>query len=214
MTTHRAPTDTRPDRPLPLITVALLAAMLCVALIAPEPSRAFDTLVLDRAQARPWPWLTAHFLHTDYSHLGWNMLALGVLGWLTEPLGRWRFLLSLCIGIAAVDVWFAWLDTQLRFYCGLSGVLNTVLLTTLYALRGSLPVRWLFAAAVVVAAKVGWEYATGSALLTHTRWPSAVGAHVAGYCAGTLLVLLFAWRDAADAHRCDKDPGSAPTDCV
>jgi hypothetical protein len=36
---------------------------------------------------------------------------------------------------------------------------------------------------------------TGVALFTHTRWPSAVAAHIAGYDAGVLLVSIFAWRD-------------------
>jgi rhomboid family GlyGly-CTERM serine protease len=210
MTTNRA--DATPGNAVPLLTLALIAGMICVAFAAPEPSDTFAALVLDRTQSRPWPWLTAHFLHTDIAHLGWNALALGVLGWLAEPLGRWRFALSICVGVAAVDVWFAWFDEQLRFYCGLSGALNTVLLATLYALRHSLAARWLIAVAAIVAAKVVWEGITGTALITHTRWPVAVGAHVAGYCAGVLLVLLLAWRDAVRADRCDRDPGITPTD--
>lgn len=197
LTATNAPTATRrsPADALPLLTLSIIAAMLVVEFFAPEPSHAFELLVLDRAEPRPWPWLTAHFLHTDWAHVGWNALAFAILGWLGEPLGRARFALSIGVGIAAVDVWFAWFAPNLRFYCGLSGALNTVLLATLYALRDSAPRRALIAVAVLVAAKVAWEGVTGTALLTHTRWPSAVGAHVAGYCAGALLVLLLAWRD-------------------
>ena len=95
---------------LPLLTLSIVVAMLAVAFLAPEPSHAFALLVLDRAQPRPWPWLTAHFLHTDWAHVGWNALAFAILGWLGEPLGRWRFALSIGVGIAAVDIWFAWLS--------------------------------------------------------------------------------------------------------
>jgi rhomboid family GlyGly-CTERM serine protease len=206
------PTDTRrsPVNTLPLLTVSIIVAMLAVEFLAPEPSHAFQLLVLDRAVPRPWPWLTAHFLHTDWAHVGWNALAFAILGWLGEPLGRGRFALSIGVGIVAVDIWFAWLEPHLRFYCGLSGALNTVLLASLYALRNSVPRRALIAVAVLVAGKVAWEAVTGTALLTHTRWPAAVGAHVAGYCAGALLVLVLAWRDRVP-RRCDKDRGIAPT---
>jgi len=196
-------TPTHPRRAhtstIPVLTLSIVVAMLAIELLASEPSHAFTLLVLDRAAPRPWPWLTTHFLHTDWAHVGWNALAFAILGWLGEPLGRWRFVLSIGVGIAAVDIWFAWFAPNLRFYCGLSGALNTVLLATLYALRDSVPRRALFAVAVLVAGKVAWEGVTGTALLTHTRWPSAVGAHVAGYCAGVLLVLLLAWRDRARA---------------
>jgi len=166
-----------------------------VSVIAPEPSPHFDLLVLDRTQVRPWPWLTSHFLHTDYAHLWWNLLAFGCLGWLGEPQARLRYIVSLCIGIIAVDLWFAAFAHDLRFYCGLSGALNTVLLVTLYAMRGSVPSIWLFAFAAAVAAKLALESYTGAALFTHTRWPSAVGAHIAGYSAGAMLVGCFAGLD-------------------
>jgi hypothetical protein len=84
---------------------------------------------------------------------------------------------------------------DLRFYCGLSGALNTVLLVTLYLLRGTIAPVWLYAFAAVVALKLVWESHTGVALLTHTRWPSAVGAHVAGYAAGLVTVAGLAWRE-------------------
>lgn len=179
----------------PVVTALLLALTTLISLVAPEPSTHFDLFVLDRELVRPWPWVTTHFLHTDAAHLMWNLLAFGCLGWLGEADGRLRFVVSLFIGIIAVDVWFAFFAHDLRFYCGMSGALNTVLLVTLYTLRGTIAHVWLYAFAGVVALKLVWENHTGVALLTHTRWPSAVGAHVAGYCAGVLMVAILAWRD-------------------
>jgi membrane associated rhomboid family serine protease len=181
----------------PIVTFALAALTLAIGVAAPEPSPQFDLLVLDREQARSWPWLTSHLLHTDHAHLAWNLLALVCIGWLGEAPARLRFVVSLCTGVLAVDMWFALFAEPLRFYCGLSGVLNTVLIVMLYALRGSVPALWLYTFAAAVAIKLVWESATGVALLTHTRWPSAVGAHIAGYSAGMILVGLFAWRDRA-----------------
>lgn len=169
--------------------------MLVIGMIAQEPSRQFDFLVLDRDHARVWPWLTAHFLHTDSSHLGWNLLAFASLGWLGEAEGRLRFITALAVGIIAVDVWFAFFAADIRLYCGLSGALNTVLLVTLYGLRGAIPTLWLIAFAAAVAAKIAWESHTGVALFTHTRWPSATGAHVAGYAAGIAMVAVLAVSD-------------------
>lgn len=180
---------------VPLITLTLIVLAIAIAVLVPEPSARFDLLVLDRAQPRPWPWLTAHFLHTDIVHLGWNVFAFGCLGVLGEREGRARFATALAVGIVAVDVWFAWINVDLRFYCGLSGVLNTVLLVTLYALRGRIAARWLFVAALLVALKLGWEWHNGVALLTHSRWPSATGAHIAGFAAALPLLVVYAWRD-------------------
>jgi membrane associated rhomboid family serine protease len=180
---------------VPWITLALIVVAIAIGFVTPEPSAGFDLLVLDHAQPRAWPWLSAHFLHTDAAHLGWNVFALGCLGVLGERENPVRFVAAIVAGIAAVDVWFAWIDTDLRFYCGLSGVLNTVLLIVLYALRGRIATRFLVGAAVLVALKVGWEWHSGVALFTQSRWPSAVGAHVAGFVAALPLLALFVWRD-------------------
>jgi membrane associated rhomboid family serine protease len=177
------------------LTLTIVAAL--VALVAPETSERFDLLVLDRDEPHWWSWFSAHVLHTDPLHLAWNVLALLCLGWLGEAESRARFALSIVVGVAAVDAWFAWSNVALRYYCGLSGVLNTVLLVTLYALRRSIAPRWLVAFAVLVAMKLGWEWHSGIALLTHTQWPPAVGAHIAGFGAGLLLVAAYAWRDRA-----------------
>ena len=179
----------------PTVSLALALLATFLAIVAPENSERFDLLVLDRAEPRWWRWLTAHVLHTDLTHLGWNVLALLCLGFLAEPQNRRRFVLSIVVGVVAVDVWFAWFNVTLRYYCGLSGVLNTTLLVTLYTLRESIAPRWLIAFAVLVAAKLTWEWHSGVALLTHTQWPPAVGAHVAGFGAGLLLVGTYAWRD-------------------
>jgi len=179
----------------PLITLTLAAVTLLIYVAAPEASDRFDLLVLDRDEPQWWPWLTAHFLHTDPAHVGWNVAAFLCLGWLGEPVNRMRYALSILVGIVAVDCWFAWSNVGLRYYCGLSGVLNTVLLTTLYGLRSAIAPRWLFAFAGLVALKIGWEWHSGVALLTHTQWPPAGGAHVAGFVAGMFLVAVYAWRD-------------------
>ena len=179
----------------PLITLGLTGVALLLYVAAPETTQRFDLLVLDRDQPRGWPWLTAHFLHTDPAHVGWNLLAFVCLGWLGEPAHRARYASSIIVGIVAVDCWFVWFNADLRYYCGLSGILNTVLLATLYALRDSIAPRWLFAFAGLVGAKIAWEWHTGVALLTHTQWPPAVGAHIAGFVAGVVLVAGYAWRD-------------------
>jgi rhomboid family GlyGly-CTERM serine protease len=188
----------RLDSRWPFITLTLSAAMLLIYVAAPETSARFDLLVLDRSQStRWWPWLSAHLLHTDRAHLGWNLLTFLCLGWLGEPTNRMRYALAIGIGIIAVDAWFAWINADLRYYCGLSGVLVTILLATLYGLRDRIPTRWLVAFAALVLLKTGWEWHSGVALLTRTQWPPAAGAHVAGYAAGVALVAAYAWRDRA-----------------
>ncbi len=179
----------------PLISLALSGVAVLIYVAAPETTTRFDLLVLDHSEPRWWPWLTAHFLHTDGAHLGWNLVAFLCMGSLGEPGHRVRYTLSILLGIAAVDSWFAWSAHGLRYYCGLSGVLNTVLLATLYGQRDTIAPRWLIVFALLVALKIAWEWHSGIALLTHTQWPPAAGAHIAGYAAGVVFVALCAWRD-------------------
>lgn len=210
MTEHLGAPARSPLRRLPWHTVALLALALGLGALAPLPDPGaipsagpFAQLVLDRASpAEAWRWLTAHFIHVGTGHLLWNLAALALLGAVIEFGGRgardlWPAVLT---GALAVSLWFFLVDRS-PFYCGLSGVLNTLLIVALArshpplaaqdresgARGGAVTVLlWLIGAGAF--AKAGYELWTGAALLTDHPWPAAPGAHLAGLTAGCALV--------------------------
>lgn len=176
---------------VPWLTVATAALALLLYLLA---GPAASALVFDRAAVEAGQWwrlITGHLIHSDPSHLGWDLAGLLVLGWLFErQLTTRRFLVVLLFGAAAVDVWLWWGPAPLR-YCGMSGFLNTLLAGGLVwqwrTNRGWLVLVVGFGAVM----KIVWETLQGQALLTATAWPSVPLAHAAGFAGGILLALMW-----------------------
>ncbi|MCK5920011.1 MAG: rhomboid family intramembrane serine protease, partial [Methylococcales bacterium] len=112
---------------LPIVTLSLagLSAALFF-LFGP----AAEGLVYQREtliQGELFQLISAHFVHADAQHLIWNSLALLVLGGLLEVRqGAKTMLAYLAIGIVSVDI-FILNQPSLEAYCGLSGLLNTLL---------------------------------------------------------------------------------------
>jgi rhomboid family GlyGly-CTERM serine protease len=192
----------------PWLTVSLLGASALLLWVAPlsgatttqGPGLTFWQLVLSQdGSLEAWRWLSAHLLHTDASHLLLNAAALLILGAAIESSagGRRRLLRGLATGAAAVTLWF-YLLADVRYYCGLSGVLNGCFMLALNEVdaaataRGQ-PERWLRPFLVLIAlgafAKASYELVQGTPLLIDQQWPTAPGAHLAGLLAGTLLVI-------------------------
>ena len=138
-----------------------------------------------------WRLATGHLVHTDAEHLLWNLGGLLTLGLLFErSLGRRFFPLLLC-GAGTIGAWLLWGST-LSAYCGLSGVLNTLLAAGLAAeLRATgsvVPV----AVGVLAVGKIAVEASAGAALFTNTAWPPVPEAHAVGFLSG--LVLFLGWE--------------------
>jgi rhomboid family GlyGly-CTERM serine protease len=165
-------------------------------------------LIYDRqaiAAGEIWRLLTGHFVHSDLNHLAWNAAALLLIGSLLEGFGRRQMGAAIVVGIVAVDLalWFGMPD--LEKYCGLSGMLNALLVVALA--EGWRRTRHsLFAGAALVSLlKLVVEAMMGQGLLVQTAWPSVPLAHVAGFLGGALLWLCAA-RRVADATRLDGAP--------
>ena len=156
-------------------------------------------LIFDRVgivEGGLWRLLTAHLVHTDSQHLAWNLAALLLLGSYVERAFGWqRMLRALLVGASVTGLSIALLMPSIGFYCGLSGVLNTLLLLAMYGLwrvRAS-PLIWLLGIGSLL--KITAELLLGQALLTHTAWASLPEAHLAGWLAGVVCVLGLAWRN-------------------
>lgn len=180
--------------------VAMAAGLGWVFGAAPEQ------LTYDRetiAAGEIWRLLTRHFVHSDLNHLAWNAAALLLIGSLLEGFGRRQMGAAIVVGVASVDLalWFGMPD--LEQYCGLSGMLNALLVVTLA--EGWRRTRHpLFAGAALVSfLKLVVEASIGQGMLVQTAWPSVPMAHVAGFLGGTLLWL---WTAQHDGHTMARVP--------
>ncbi len=155
--------------------------------------------------ARPlevWRFLTAHWVHVDTEHLAWNVAALLLIGSWIEAHSRATLAKGLAFGTVGVSVWF-YMASPTPLYCGLSGVLNTLVIMAL-ALTGRTAwkegdrycgwVTTLVAAGVL--GKVGIELTTSYRWVSAGIWPSAPGAHAMGLVVGLLWTAahLIHWR--------------------
>lgn len=149
-----------------------------------------EAWVFDRtgiAQGEWWRLITGHWMHSDASHAFWNIGALMLLGTLLEKRLQGDLVFALVMGTVGVDLWLWWGGGTLVYYCGLSGILNTLLAVGLVRLWYDLrqPLVWLIGLGAV--AKIVVEISAGQALLTQTAWPSVPEVHAAGFFSGLMV---------------------------
>ena len=101
-----------------------------------------------------------------------------------------RVAYTLLAGTAGVDAWLWWGEPSLSIYCGLSGILNSLLIVGLLHLWCDFHHPMVLVTVVGAALKIILEIYIGQALLTQTAWPSVPTAHAAGFLCG----LIMAWR--------------------
>ena len=149
-----------------------------------------EAWVFDReaiAQGEWWRLITGHWVHSDLAHASWDIAALFLLGILFEARLQWRLPLALLVATVGVDAWLWWGNPVLQYYCGLSGILNSLLIVGLLQLWHDLrhPLIMLTGTGAVV--KIIVEIYAGQALLTQTVWPSVPAVHAVGFLCGLVL---------------------------
>ena len=179
-----------PWRTLLLGTVALAVFLGFGA--APE-AWVFDRVAITRGEL--WRLVTGHWVHSDGAHACWDIAALLLLGTLFESRLQWRLPLVLLLATIGVDVWLWWGAPTLYYYCGLSGILNSLLIVGLLQLWHDLRHPLILFTGVAAAVKIIVEINAGQALLTQTAWPSVPTVHAAGFLCGLLLGWGI-WRSA------------------
>jgi rhomboid family GlyGly-CTERM serine protease len=159
---------------LPLVTLALAAAALLVAVLPPGVATLaqFDRASF-LAQGAIWPLYTSHLVHFGKNHLAWDVFALLVLGTMAERWSRFATVLTLTLAapLIVLTVWIA--QPQFITYRGLSGLdaaLFTLVATRI--LRDGLACRPRHPFSVVLGtlalaglvAKCGYEIFSGATL--------------------------------------------------
>lgn len=100
-------------------------------------------------------------------------------------------LVSLFAGIISVDILLLSALSSLDYYCGLSGVLNTLLVVALWIAWQEYQSKWVIISALLCTAKTLLEINFNHSLLVHIQWPPYPEAHLTGALAGgfTLFAL-------------------------
>lgn len=163
------------------------AALAYLVMGAAPGAWVFDRVAI--AQGEWWRLFTGHWVHSDLAHAGWDITALLVFGVLFEVRLRWRLPLALLIGTVGVDAWLWWGDQTLYYYCGLSGILNSLLIVGLLQLWCDLRHPLVALTGMGAAVKILVEINSGQALLTQTAWPSVPTVHAVGFLCGLIYVL-------------------------
>ncbi|MCG8427589.1 MAG: rhombosortase [Chromatiales bacterium] len=152
------------------------------------PAWVFDRIAI--GQGEWWRLFTGHFVHSDLSHLQWDIVAFVVIAGMLEQQSRRLILSGLSAGFLVIGGWLWWGEPELLYYCGLSGINHTLLVLLFHQLwkGGAHPL--LFVSGLAVVAKMIVELVSNQALFTNTAWPSLPSAHVAGVAAAVLFLII------------------------
>ena len=176
----------------------LAAGLVAVVAAASQAGGLSDALAWDRgamSAGELWRFVSGHFVHLGWSHLLLNLAGLALTAWIVGRVYDWLdWLLVAIISIAVIGTGFWFLDPQLKWYVGLSGLLHGVLAAGLFAGVARRETE-SFVLAALVGGKLVWEQVSGP--LPGSEGASGgdviVDAHLYGAIGGILAALLL-WR--------------------
>lgn len=156
-------------------------------LLGPSPEAwVFDRVAI--TQGEWWRLVTGHWVHSDQTHANWDITALVLLGALFEARLRWQLPMVLLFASAGVDAWLWWGEPMLRYYCGLSGILNGLLVVGLLHLWRETRHPVVLLTGVGAVLKIAVEINLGQSFLIQTAWPGVPAVHAAGFLSGMVLM--------------------------
>jgi rhomboid family GlyGly-CTERM serine protease len=189
-----APSATFLKRRVPTLTLWMLVSAVVVAVVP----RWSSWLIYDRSailSGQIWRMFTCHWVHFSARHLFWDVMPLGIAGWILETGGRPRFdwfcLLTPWVISAALVVF----EPRMRFCGGLSGVATAAIaLLALDGLSDAAPWRWICLTMLLgLAGKIFFELTTGHGLfVTFNQVPVVIStaSHIAGAAAALVFYAL------------------------
>ena len=186
-----------PGRQVPIVTLLVVAGGIVTYVIPGLASQ----MVYDRTailSGEVWRLLTGNWVHFSASHLLYDLLALGIAGWIIERRGYPYFGL-LCV-LAALGISSALLaaSPEVQFYGGLSGVATgAIIYLALHGLREAPPWRWICVAALVlITGKVLLESLTGRFIIGASGSISFVPLPLSHVVGGLTASFIFWWSSA------------------
>jgi rhomboid family GlyGly-CTERM serine protease len=180
------------------LVIAIVAALLQLGGDAWRELLAYDRDSLRAGEL--WRLLSGHFVHLGWSHLLLNVVGLSLVMWLVgHAFDVLRWVLITALSIVAIDAGLWFLDGQLDWYVGLSGLLHGLLAAGLFVGLARRD-REALVLAIFVLAKLAWEQFVGPLPGSESTSGGAVivNAHLYGAAGGALGALLC-WRSARPA---------------
>ena len=178
--------------------VGLLAAVLVLLYFTGDDGR--QLLRYERAavlRGEYWRLLTAHLVHGSGQHLVLNAVGLGLIAALFPREYSLRgWLLILAGSVVVIDLGFVFLEPQLEWYVGLSGVLHGALAAGAIGWWQHESRPLALALTLVLIGKLSWEQLHGALPLSGDM-PVVVDAHLYGAIGGTLAGALLAMHNRA-----------------
>jgi rhomboid family GlyGly-CTERM serine protease len=175
-----------------LLIPALIASLCLVVALAGTELQLALRYERDALGGEPWRMLSGHFVHLGWSHLWLNLAGL-VLIWMLVgsafSAARWgAVLVATTLGVSA-GLWF--MEPQLAWYVGLSGVLHGLLVAGALASIGHYRDAPLLLGLVVL--KLAWEQWMGPMPGSEAAsgGPVVVSAHLYGALSGAAGWLLL-----------------------
>jgi rhomboid family GlyGly-CTERM serine protease len=138
-----------------------------------------------------WRLVTAHLVHLDFAHAALNVAGLGLVWALfcgDYAPRQWLTILAAALVLIDAGLWF--LEPQLAWYVGLSGVLHGFMGAGTWAhLRRGDWDRWILLA--FLGGKLAWEQTQGALPLgpLHGHMTVVVSAHLYGALGGVFAAL-------------------------
>lgn len=170
-----------------IILVSLLYLLWLFFGPAPE-QLIYDRLMI--SQGEIWRLLTAHLVHLDREHLILNLAALLVMGSLLEYFQSKWLLPALITGVLVITAGLWFTMSSLIYYCGFSGVLNTILILVVWSvwIKYRDPLVLLLGAVNIL--KIIVEGVIGKTLFSSILWPPIPEAHFFGVLGGLIMIII------------------------
>lgn len=191
-----------PGRQVPIVTLLVVAAGIGAYVIPGLASQ----MVYDRAailSGEVWRLLTGNWVHFSASHLLYDLLALGIAGWIIERRGYPHFGLLCVLAAVGISTVLLAVSPEVQSYGGLSGVATgAIIYLGLHGLKEPAPWRWICVAALVlIAGKVLQESITGRFIIGAAGSVPFVPLPLSHIVGGLTAAFLFWWSRARDARQ-------------
>jgi rhomboid family GlyGly-CTERM serine protease len=176
-----------------------IAALSCAIIIAILGDAGRVWLSYDRpeiAAGELWRLLSGHFVHLGISHLIWDAAGFLLIWYLVgQSFGRMQWVIVSLVTIVGIDLGFWFLEPNLSWYVGLSGLVHGLLAAGIVGnLKSGRVDMWILGAALI--AKLAYEALVGP--LPGSAQSSGgtviVAAHVYGAVAGAIAAVVILIR--------------------